>query len=291
MAKSIIHSKKRHATWGHARVILVLAVLFGLMVPPRPASANVGVVAAYCVPLIATNGCLAQAFGCPAPPIPCPVFDGSALIKFLQQIAIQIGANAAWQMIEDLTNDQRDAIGSFLIGQYSYAFDVSNPPITLPHQVSPDDPAVAAIAGSEVDPEKKNACDLCLSYVSPKYPTGSTQERQQITANRQDAMQRCDTELFIRTMIAEATLKSYGKSCPSATELSKILCGKKNVGTEKCNTIVLAELEKQGGQIERIWQPVETVKSLCDTLRGFDDINYREGGVQMLCAEYCKPGG
>jgi hypothetical protein len=284
--------KPKNQKWPYRQnfwmIIMMLGFALGWTASPPSAMAG-GVGGGACTALIAQYGCLAQAFGCVAPPYPCTIFDNSKLQKAIKQWVTEKGINMLLQLIQDGRVDWNRTLGG-IIKDFSQGSALKVPDLTpaLPYTVPEND---AAQAATEVtDPFAKKACDLCLSFVSPKYPTGSTQERQQITANRQDAMTACSIRMMASTKWAQQALVEHHKNFPTLEQLSKKVCGAKNVGTVNCNKALEIELEKHAEEGEKILAEVNAVKSVCDTLKSFDAINYREGGVQSLCANFCQGG-
>jgi hypothetical protein len=269
--------------WSLMTILLLWAVL-GWTASPKSAMAG-GAVAPWCKPIIAKYGCLAQAFGChPAPPYPCTVFDNPKFQQAIKQWVTETATNILLQLIQDGRVDWNRAFGG-IIKNFSNDNSLQVPDLTpaLPYMVPSGDSTKASM---DPDPARKRAGDLCYSYVAPKYGTGTTQERQQMRANLQDAIAVCAVRQIASAKWAQNALLEHHKSLPTLDKLSKKVCGAKNVGTLNCNKALEIEMEKHISEGEKILKAYEVVKNECDTLIAFSNVDLRVEGSDRFCAGF-----
>jgi hypothetical protein len=254
-----------------------LLCLFGtgwLAMPTSAMAGGGGAGAAFCTPIIAKYGCLAQAFGChPAPPYPCNVFDSPQIQQAIKKVVVETVLNVITQLILDGKVDWKRSVGD-LKRKFPKISEIKVPQFgpSLPYQVPPDDPTKAS---SDPDEATRKANNLFFSYVSPLYPTRTIQERQQLNANLQDAIGACATRLFGVTVWAQLTLVDFYTTAPTVSQLMKKGCPK-DAGSVNCHLAVKNELEKQSQQADQIMQVVENEKKECDALKDLAAINTRE---------------
>jgi hypothetical protein len=270
-------SKRR---WSLMTILLLWSVL-GWMASPKSAMA----VGGFCKEMIARYGCLAQTFGChPAPPYPCTVFDNPKFQQAIKQWITEKATTILLQLIQDGRVDWNRAFGG-LIKNFSNDSPLQVPDLTpaLPYMVPSGDSAQASM---DPDPARKRAGDLCYSYVAPKYGTGTTQERQQMRANLQDAIAVCAVRQIAAATWAQNALLEHHKSLPTLDKLSKKVCGAKNVGTLNCNKALEIEIEKHIAEGEKIMAEVKRVENECDTLISFSNVDSRVEGSDRFCAGF-----
>jgi hypothetical protein len=260
--------------------ILLLWSVLGWTASPKSAMA----VSEFCAQMIAEMGCLAQTFGCPAPPYPCTVFDNPKFQQAIKQLAVETATNILLQLIHDGRVDWNRAFGE-LIKNFSNDSPLQVPDLTpaLPYMVPSGDSTKASM---DPDPARKRAGDLCYSYVAPKYGTGTTQERQQMRANLQDAIAVCAVRQIASAKWAQNALLEHHKSLPTLDKLSKKVCGAKNVGTLNCNKALEIEIEKHVAEGEKIIAEVKRVENECDILIAFSNVNPRVEGSDRFCAGF-----
>jgi hypothetical protein len=265
--------------WSLMTILLLWAVL-GWTASPKSAMA----VGGFCAAMIAQYGCLAQTFGCPAPPYPCTVLDNPKFQQAIKQLAVETATNILLQLIHDGRVDWNRAFGG-LIKNFSNDNSLQLPDLTpaLPYMVPSGDSTKASM---DPDPARKRAGDLCYSYVAPKYGTGTTQERQQMRANLQDAIAVCAVRQIASAKWAQNALLEHHKSLPTLDKLSKKVCGAKNVGTLNCNKALEIEMEKHISEGEKILKAYEVVKNECDTLIAFSSVDLRVEGSDRFCAGF-----
>lgn len=268
--------------WSWMTILLLWAVL-GWTASPKSAMAG-GAVSPFCTAMIAQYGCLAQFFGCVAPPYPCTVFDNSKFQQAIKQWVTEKATNILLQLIQDGRIDWNRAFGG-LIKNFSNDNSLQVPDLTpaLPYMVPSGDSAQASM---DPDPARKRAGDLCYSYVAPKYSTGTTQERQQMRANLQDAIAACAVRQIASAQWAQNALLEHHKSLPTLDKLSKKVCGAKNVGTLNCNKALEIEMEKHVAEGKKILKAYEVVKNECDTLIAFSNVDLRVEGSDRFCAGF-----
>lgn len=269
--------------WSLMTILLLWSVL-GWTASPTSAMAG-GAVAPWCKPIIAKYGCLAQAFGChPAPPYPCTVFDNPKFQQAIQEWLVDKAINVLLQLIEDGRVDWNRAFGG-LIKNFSNDNSLQVPDLTpvLPYMVPSGDSTKASM---DPDPARKRAGDLCYSYVAPKYSTGTTQERQQMRANLQDAIAACAVRQIAAATWAQNALLEHHNSLPALDKLSNKVCGAKNAGTLNCNKALKIELEKHAEEGEKIIAEVKRVENECDTLIAFSNVDSRVEGSDRFCAGF-----
>ena len=267
------------------RLIMVvwLGVAVGLTLTPKSAMAG-GAVSPFCTAMIAQYGCLAQFFGCVAPPYPCTVFDNSKFQQTIKQWVAEKATNILLQLIQDGRIDWNRAFGG-LIKNFSNDSPLQVPDLTpaLPYMVPSGDSAQASM---DPDPARKRAGDLGYSYVAPKYASGTTQELQQRRANLQDAIAACAVKQIASAKWAQHALVDHHKNFPTLDKLSKNVCGSKNVGTLNCNKALEIEIEKHIAEGKKILESYEVVKKECDTLIAFSNVNPRVEGSDRFCAGF-----
>ena len=263
-------------------MVVWLWLAMGLTLTPKSAMAG-GAVSPFCTAMIAQYGCLAQFFGCVAPPYPCTVFDNSKFQQTIKQWVAEKATNILLQLIQDGRIDWNRAFGG-LIKNFSNDSPLQVPDLTpaLPYMVPSGDSAQASM---DPDPARKRAGDLCYSYVAPKYRRG-TQELQQMRANLQDAIAVCAVRQIASAKWAQNALLEHHKSFPTLDKLSKKVCGAKNVGTLNCNKALEIEIEKHVAEGEKIIAEVKGVENVCDTLIAFSNVNQRVEGSDRFCAGF-----
>ncbi len=264
------------------RFWLPIVLSLWLVLASAPA-AMAGGVSPVCAALIAKYGCLAQFFGCVAPPYPCAVFNDERLTKEIGKWVAQKAVSVVMQLITDGRVDWNRVFGE-LMDKLTLGIDPATPDLTplLPYLINQGDQA-----SDNPDPAQRRATNMCYSYVSPKYPTGSTVEAQQVAANARDAEAACAVSQITIAEWAQAQLLDYLQNGQTPAEIEQDVCGA-NAGTHLCLKALKLKMEKDNQYIKGIMQKAEAAVKDCQVLNNFRGLNRRE--LQTANQQVCPDG-